>query len=357
MRAEIYPIKNPGDTWTAKKFWVNAFAAYALLEALFLGATYFITYSKCNTCVLPFPFYLWQYLANLLLTAMFWYGLAYFYKQALWKMITANIIIFFLYYFLYAGMLYAVLNSGLEWLMGKTQRYRSFQDVIYNSWFDIGKYVVKLSAFYVLRFYAEYKKAANQRLELAVLNKEMQLNLLKQQLNPHFYFNTLNNLYGLSRNNHPKLPAALSQLSDIMQYVITDCNHHKVSLAQEINFLRSYIELEKLRYESDTVIEFHVKGEVRDQQIIPLLLIQFVENAIKHGMKEKSKNDWMKVNTGVSGNELLFRVSNSNYSSLPTGGIGISSVKNILELQYQDKYELQMLQEDHSFSVTLKLSL
>lgn len=357
MRVEIYPIKNLADTWVAKKFWVKAFAIYALAEVLFLGATYFITYSKCHTCVLPVPFYLWQYLANLLLTAMFWYGLAFFYKQALWKLITANIFIFFLYYFLYAGMLYAVLNSGQEWLMGKTLRYRSFQDVVYNSWFDIGKYVVKLSAFYVLRFYAEYKKAASQRLELAVINKEMQLNLLKQQLNPHFYFNTLNNLYGLSRNNHPKLPTALSQLSDIMQYVITDCNQHKVSLGQEINFLRSYIELEKLRYECDTVIEFDVKGEARDQQIIPLLLIQFVENAFKHGMKEKSKNDWMKVNTEVSRNELLFRVSNSNYSSLPTGGIGISSVKNILELQYQDKYELQMQQEDNCFSVTLKLSL
>ncbi|MBL7710565.1 MAG: sensor histidine kinase [Chitinophagaceae bacterium] len=357
MRTEIYPIKNPADSRAIKKFWIKAFAVYALAEVIFLGATYFITYSQCPSCVLPFPFYLWQYLANLLLTAMFWYGLAFFYKQALWKAITANILIFFLYYFIYAGMLYVVLNSGQEWLMGKTLRYRSFQDVVYNSWFDIGKYVVKLSAFYVLRFYAEYRKAASQRLELAVINKDMQLNLLKQQLNPHFYFNTLNNLYGLSRNNHPKLPAALSQLSDIMRYVITDCNQHKVSLDQEINFLHSYIELEKLRYENDTIIEFDVQGDAGDQQIIPLLLIQFVENAFKHGMKEKSKNDWMKVSTAIVDNELAFRVSNSNYSSLPTGGIGISSVKNILELQYQGKYELQMQQEDHCFSVTLKLSL
>lgn len=357
MRAEIYTIKNPADTWSVKKFWIKAFAVYALAEAIFLGATYFITYSQCQSCVLPVPFYLWQYLANLLLTALFWYGLTFFYKQALWKTITANILTFFLYYFIYAGMLYAVLNSGQEWLLGKPLQSRSFQYVVYNSWFDIGKYVVKLSAFYVLRFYAEYRKAASQRLQLAVINKDMQLNLLKQQLNPHFYFNTLNNLYGLSRNNHPKLPAALNQLYDIMQYVITDCNQHKVSLGQEINFLRSYIELEKLRYESDTIIEFAVKGEVGDLQIIPLLLIQFVENAFKHGMKEKSKNDWMKVNTAIAGNELVFRVSNSNYSSLPTGGIGISSVKNILELQYQGKYELQMQQEDHCFSVTLKLSL
>jgi sensor histidine kinase YesM len=357
MRAEIYPIKSPADALATKKFWIKAFAVYALAEALFLGATYFITYSQCRPCVLPFPFYLWQYLANLLLTAMLWYGLDYFYKQSLKKIITVNIFLFFLYYFIYAGMLYGVFNSGQGWLVGKTLRPRSFQEVVYTSWFDIGKYVVKLSAFYVLRFYVEYKKAARQRFELAVINKDMQLNLLKQQLNPHFYFNTLNNLYGLSRNNHPKLPVALSQLSDIMQYVITDCNQHKVTLCQEINFLRSYIELEKLRYESDTVIEFDIKGEAGDQQIIPLLLIQFVENAFKHGMKEKSKNDWMKVNTAIDGNELVFRVSNSNYSSLPTGGIGISSVKNILELQYQDRYELRMQQEDHYFSVTLKLSL
>ena len=209
----------------------------------------------------------------------------------------------------------------------------------------------------MLKFYAGYRQAAQQRLQLAVINKDMQLNLLKQQLSPHFYFNTLNNLYGLSRSNSPQLSSALYQLSNIMQYVIVDCNQPKVLLQQEINFLESYIELEKLRYEKDTVIEMNVSGNTGNQAIIPLLLIQFVENAFKHGMKEKSDRSWMKVNLDVNENELLFSVENSFYGHLPSQGIGISSVKHILNLQYEDRHAIQMKHEGNIFSVTLKLNL
>jgi LytS/YehU family sensor histidine kinase len=183
------------------------------------------------------------------------------------------------------------------------------------------------------------------------------LNLLKQQLSPHFYFNTLNNLYGLARSNNEKLAGALHQLSNIMRYVIVDCNQPKVLLSQEINFLQSYIALEKLRYEQNTVIEMEVKGEPGQATILPLLLIQFVENAFKHGMKEKSEQNWMKVDLTIQKNELLFRVDNSYYATSVAGGIGINSVKHILNLQYEGKHDLQMLHENNHFSVTLKLNL
>jgi LytS/YehU family sensor histidine kinase len=214
-----------------------------------------------------------------------------------------------------------------------------------------------LSAFFLLKFYFEYRKAAGQRIQLAIINKDMQLNLLKQQLSPHFYFNTLNNLYGLSRSNSPRLSGALSQLSNIMQYVIVDCNQPKVLLRQEVNFLRSYIELEKLRYEKDTTIEIKTEGHVNGQTIIPLLLIQFVENAFKHGMKEKSDRSWMKVSMDIDGKDLFFKVENSYYEKASSHGIGINSVKHILDLQYEGRYTIQMKHEENSFSVTLKLNL
>jgi sensor histidine kinase YesM len=342
---------------SSKRFWLRAFVVYAMAEVLFLIATYFITYSQCKYCVLPVPFYIWQYLVNLLLTAMLWYGLGYFYHQQLWKIITGNIFVFFLYYFIWAGLLYASLNSKSNWFVWPEMKRIPFDTVIYGSWFDIGKYVLKLSAFYVLKFYFEYRKAAKQRVQLAVINKDMQLNLLKQQLSPHFYFNTLNNLYGLSRSNSPRLSAALSQLSNIMQYVIVECNQPKVLLRQEINFLQSYIELEKLRYEKDTVIEIKTEGNVNGQTIIPLLLIQFVENAFKHGMKEKSNLSWMKVRMNIVDKELLFEVENSYYDTAPSHGIGINSVRHILNLQYEGRHDIQMRHEDNSFSVTLKLNL
>jgi two-component system LytT family sensor kinase len=357
MKPDEYDIKEFTAANNGRKFWLYSFTVYAAFEVLYTTVTYIITYSKCKACVLSFPFYSWELLANLLLSAFLWYSLNHFYRQSLWKIIAINIFIFLVYYFSWIGMLYAVLNSNLDWLLGTKLRYRPFESVVYGSWFDIGKYVLKLSAFYVLKFYFEYRKAAQQRIQLAVINKDMQLNLLKQQLSPHFYFNTLNNLYGLSRSNSPRLSGALSQLSGIMQYVIVDCNQSKVLLKQEINFLQSYIELEKLRYEKDTVIEMKVIGQVSTQTILPLLLIQFVENAFKHGMKEKSDRSWMRVNIHVEGNELIFNVTNSYYDVVPSQGIGINSVKHILNLQYEGRHEIQMLHEKNNFSVILKLNL
>jgi hypothetical protein len=324
---------------------------------LYITINYATTYSKCRICVLPLPYYFLLWLTNLLLTALLWYCLNLTYHWRLWKIITGNIFIFMVYYLLTAGMQYFVLNSKIDWLAGPNMKPKSITYVVYGSWFDIGKYVLKLSAFYVLKFYFEYRRAAGQRIQLAVINKDMQLNLLKQQLSPHFYFNTLNNLYGLSRGNNPQLSGALNQLSNIMQYVIVDCNQPRVLLGQEISFLQSYIELEKLRYEKNTIIEMKVEGKAKTQVIMPLLLIQFVENAFKHGMKEKSDRSWMKVGMDINDNELLFSVRNSYYDTAPSQGIGINSVKHILNLQYEGRHDIQMQHEDNSFSVTLKLNL
>jgi sensor histidine kinase YesM len=338
------------------RFWQRAFAVYVMAEALFILVSCLITYSKCKVCLLPVPFYICMFLINLLLAVLLWFVLSYFHRQALWKIVLGNIFLFLVYYFSITGFLHLLLNAKQEWLVWPVRPF-SFTSVVYGSWTEIGKYVVKLTAFYMLKFYTEYRRAGKQRIQLAVINKDMQLNLLKQQLSPHFYFNTLNNLYGLSRSNSPQLSVALSQLSNIMQYVIVDCNQAKVLLRQEINFLQSYIELEKLRYEKDTVIEMKTNGTVNGQTIIPLLLIQFVENAFKHGMKEKSDRSWMRVSMDIEGNELHFRVKNSFYGTAPSHGIGINSVKHILNLQYEGRHDIQMRHEDNSFSVTLKLNL
>jgi LytS/YehU family sensor histidine kinase len=249
---------------------------------------------------------------------------------------------------------YALYNSAL---IGNSRNTYSLQDIIYDSWFDIGKYVLITSAFYVLKFYVEYKRAAEQRIQLAVINKDLQLNLLKHQLSPHFYFNTLNNLYGLAKKNSAKLSPALHQLQNIMQYVLTECDQPKVLLKQEIDFLQSYIELEKLRYEENTMIDMQVKGNADGHTILPLLLIQFVENAFKHGMKEKSDQNWMHVNITIENNQLHFLANNSCHTPAFKEGVGFSSVKHRLKLQYEGNYEMTIKNENEEFAVFLKLNL
>lgn len=341
----------------SKRFWLLAFVVYAVVEVAIIIVQYVITRSKCSYCVLPPFFYLVNWLQHLLFTCFLWYCLNRVYHLILWKNIVWNILLWAAHYFLWIAALYAFFHSGQDWLIGEKTKINTFKEFVYESWQDVPRYVLKLAAFYLLKFYFEYKRAERQRIKLALINKDMQLNLLKQQLSPHFYFNTLNNLYGLARSNSAKLSVALSQLSNIMRYVIVDCNQPKVLLNQEVNFLQSYIALEKLRYEQNTVIEMKVEGDAGGQTILPLLLIQFVENAFKHGMKEKSERSWMKVNIIIHGNELLFTVNNSYYDVSSSEGIGINSVKHILNLQYEGKYDMRMLYEDYRFSVTLKLNL
>lgn len=351
-------IYNTNDlSHESKRFWKKAFLFYVAAEALFMLITYLATRLQCDACVKPVLFYVVQFLCGVLLTLLIWSGLYKISKSVLWKQVAGNIVIFLIYYFLWIGCLYLLYNSGISGLSGEGTAPRSLRNIIYWSWFDIGRYVVVAAAFYVLRFYFSYRSAAQQRIAMAVINKDMQVNLLKQQLSPHFYFNTLNNLYGLSRANSDGLPAALDQLSSIMHYVIEDCNRPKVLLKQEVNFLQSYIELEKLRYEENTRIEMNVSGTINGQTIMPLLLVQFVENAFKHGMKEKSENNWMKVKLEVQDKHMHFQVDNSFYGELPAPGIGMRSVRHILDLQYRNNYELHAGKEENSFSVTLKLNL
>jgi sensor histidine kinase YesM len=341
----------------SKKFWRRTFLVYAGIEIIILGIQYIITRSKCDACVMPPAFYLVNWLQHLLFTGLLWFFLNRFYYTMTWKIIPVNVFAFLAYYFLWVSSLYAIFHSGQHWLLDKDFAAPPFQTLVYSSWFDIGKYVLKLTAFYALKFYFEYRKTERQRIQLAVINKDIQLNLLKQQLSPHFYFNTLNNLYGLARSNSTKLPGALHQLSSIMRYVIVDCNQPKVLLSQEINFLQSYISLEKLRYEQNTVIEMEVRGDAGNHTVLPLLLIQFVENAFKHGMKEKSDRNWMKVNLQVEKDELQFVVDNSYYETTVSQGIGINSVKHILNLQYEGKHDMRMEYKENRFLVTLKLKL
>lgn len=340
-----------------KKFWGRSFLIYAGIEIIILGIQYIITRSKCAVCVMPPAFYLVNWLQHLLFTWLLWFFLNRVYYSMTWKIIPVNVFAFLAYYFLWIASLYAIFHSGQNWLVWDKIPSRSFEYFVYGSWADIGKYVLKLSAFYALKFYFEYRKTERHRIQLAVINKDIQLNLLKQQLSPHFYFNTLNNLYGLARSNSTKLPGALHQLSNIMRYVIVDCNQPKVLLSQEINFLQSYISLEKLRYEQNTVIEMEVRGDTGNHTVIPLLLIQFVENAFKHGMKEKSERNWMKVNLQIEKDELQFEVDNSYYEATLSQGIGINSVKHILNLQYEGKHEMRMEYKENRFLVTLKLKL
>jgi hypothetical protein len=206
----------------------------------------------------------------------------------------------------------------------------------------------------------ELEMEKERQLQTQFLKKltEMELQLLKAQLNPHFYFNTLNNLDGLTLLESQKAPEAILKLSDIMEYVIYDCKNDKVALKKEINFLKSYIELEKLRYDEPENISFHAFGNSQDKLISPLLLIQFVENAFKHGLELQKSTSLLQVEIFISGHTLNFSCKNS-YSSKPcrSEGIGLNNVKKRLMMLYPEKHNIVFTTREPVYSVELTLEL
>ena len=208
----------------------------------------------------------------------------------------------------------------------------------------------------------ELEKEREQQLTLEFTRKitEMELQLLKSQLNPHFYFNTLNNLYGLAMIAPKKAPDAILKLSDIMEYVIYECRNDKVPLDTELKFLQSYIELEKLRYEDDAGITLSVTGKMNGQSISPMLLIQFVENGFKHGMEQQKGHSFLRINIILQENRLLYESSNSlngHNTKEGSGGVGLSNVKKRLEILYPGRHNLQILADETEFKVMLELIL
>lgn len=195
--------------------------------------------------------------------------------------------------------------------------------------------------------------------------KEAELKLLKAQLNPHFLFNTLNNLYGLSVIKSEKLPDLMLKLSDLLRYSLYETKETFVSLEKEIKYLENYISLEKIRLEDKADIQLNIKGyDPSDKIIAPMLFIVFVENAFKHlGVLEGVKSK-VSVNIEIEKDSLNFNCMNTIDSIHTTNndiekgksGIGLQNAKKRLDLMYTDKYKLQVTQEKDFYQVALNLN-
>ncbi len=199
--------------------------------------------------------------------------------------------------------------------------------------------------------------------ELQQQKLESELKFLKSQIHPHFLFNTLNNLYALTLDKSDKAPEVVVKLSDLLSYMLYECNVPRVPLEKEIGLLRDYLELEKIRYPEGLKVDFEVQGRVNGKLIAPLLLIPFVENGFKHGMSRQIRDPWIDILLDVEDHRLTFRVENNRPSGGQkdetgyTEGIGLKNVRRRLDLIYGGNYELQVDNGDHTFSITLKLKL
>lgn len=203
------------------------------------------------------------------------------------------------------------------------------------------------------------KQLENETLTREKANAELQL--LKAQIHPHFLFNTLNNIYSFTLTKSPLASELVQKLSDMLGYMITDCDHSIVPLEKEIHLIKDYIGLEKVRYGDRLDIQMHVNGECKNKMIAPLLMIPFVENCFKHGASVMRGKQWMQLSIHVNNNVLYFNLTNSKplhpVNSKSKNGIGLLNVKKRLALLYPDKHELIINANDGVYNVQLQIEL
>jgi len=186
-----------------------------------------------------------------------------------------------------------------------------------------------------------------------------ELNYLRKQTNPHFLFNALNSIYSLAYKKSDLVPDAIVTLSEMMRYMLYETDNKAVSLEKEINYIKNYIDLQKLRLNNIENIYLNIHGETRNKLIEPLLLISFIENAFKYGTDYKGAA-FVKIKISIEDNILDFWIENKieNHIKDPNNsGIGLSNIKNRLNILYPNAHQLTIEQSDNKYSVHLNLKL
>jgi sensor histidine kinase YesM len=191
------------------------------------------------------------------------------------------------------------------------------------------------------------------------LNTE--LSFLKLQINPHFLFNTLNNIYSLAESGSDKTGRAVMKLSSIMRYILTESKNDLVPLEKEIQFTEDYIDMQKLRLTNKSQVDFAPSGDPAGKQIAPLIFLPFVENAFKYGVSTRESST-ICIQLKIEKDAIHFSVKNQKLQNgllkpAETTGTGISNIKRRLELLYKHRYKLLLNEDKESFSVQLNLQL
>ena len=228
---------------------------------------------------------------------------------------------------------------------------------------------VILGEIYVITFVTAIKLAIDwikQKEYLTETNEmllENELKYLRSQIQPHFFFNTLNNLYSLIIDKSDKAPDLILKLSDLMKYFLYETGKEFQTLENEISHIKDYIEIEKLRYDENLKVNFNINSKTKKVIVKPLILIPLVENAFKHGARNSKKNGYITIDLNATSNLLDFRIENS--FEKPTkkikaqiGGIGLTNLKKRLDLNYgPDFFNLDIIKEKNKYIAHLKIKL
>ncbi|MCG2613698.1 histidine kinase [Terrimonas sp. NA20] len=297
------------------------------------------------------PFHFSQLIYSAItLALMHWIGTRFFAKKKYVLFCVASLLMIFVFTLLRYTIEEVIYPLVLDGLRNYPEKYGVWRYVLDNIYFGAVCIGVGISAFLL------DNQVSNQRRQAELLqqNREAELLFLRSQVNPHFLFNTLNNIYSLVYEQSPKAPGAMLQLSELMRYILYE-KKELVSVRREWSYIENFITLQKLRFDHDLQLDITVTGDTDKQLIPPYLLIPFIENAFKHG---DFRNDSLHIRLDVSSAKMDFEISNkvSNRNKDESGGIGMDNVKRRLELLYPEKHILTYETEDSFYTARLVLN-
>ncbi len=277
----------------------------------------------------------------------------------------------YVFYFFWLIVLLSVSSVILQLLyiyqfkkISGIQGITSFDINLHSSFFFSTLLYVTITSF--LKLINDWLSLQDVNLKLAKIEQqklEAELKTLKGQLNPHFLFNSLNNIYSLSLSKSDKVPGLILKLSDLMRHIIYESKENFIPLEKELEFVNNFIELQRIRTSEKTNIKYEITGQIPSAKIAPLLFEPFIDNAFKHGLPGTKQSDFIHISFNFAKKEsLLFTIEN-NYTEAFTPkrnsmGIGLENVKQRLKLLYQpEDYKLIILKKENIHSVSLELKL
>lgn len=249
----------------------------------------------------------------------------------------------------------------LEWLLDDERYIDIGMRGVSHAFVRMGTIIILFGSFKLIW---DHQERLQQMSALEKERVESELKFLKSQINPHVMFNHLNSIYYYTLEKSDKAPQMLLKLSEIMRYMLYEANEKFVSLQKELDYIRNYIDLEKIRLEDRGEVEFKVEGEPDKLHIAPLLLISFIENSFKHSMQTQDDDIWIQIHIGIEDDWLEFRAENSWSQSREDDdgrpdqeGIGLQNVRKRLQLLYPNRHTLHISRSDDLFLVHLRVKL
>ncbi len=261
-------------------------------------------------------------------------------------------------FFLYSFGLYAWRYIGIELHIHTS--FKPYPSLSYGVSDQCGSSIFSIFFFGIIKHIYDFIKLKKTAQQLRIEKQEAELNYLKSQTNPHFLFNTLNNIYSLARDKSDLAPESILRLSKILRFMLYEAGGAYIAIEQELKIISDYIALEKLRYDDSLRINFNYDIEDMKQALPPLLLIPIVENAFKHGVSETRNRPFVDIHLSVNQRQLAFVLKNSSDAfsgeRIVKENIGLSNLSRQLELLYTD-FNLSVQQSESVFTATLKINL